>query len=86
MDASGVPAQTLPDGPASALEWRTAPLWGLGLRDTVNGNAGLLHDGRAANVLEAVLWHGGVATRARERFTSLPADARTALIAFLNSL
>jgi CxxC motif-containing protein (DUF1111 family) len=72
--------------PATASEWRTPPLWGIGLRATVNGNSGLLHDGRAANVLEAVLWHGGEATRIVATFMSLSAVDREALLAFVQSL
>lgn len=72
--------------PPSASEWRTPPLWGLGLYATVNGNTGLLHDGRAANVMEAILWHGGEASQVRERFAALNADERAALLAFVESL
>jgi CxxC motif-containing protein (DUF1111 family) len=70
----------------SASEWRTPPLWGTGLLATINGHTGLLHDGRAANVLEAILWHGGEAEATRERAMQLSADDRAALIAFVMSL
>jgi CxxC motif-containing protein (DUF1111 family) len=77
-------------GPASATEWRTAPLWGLGLVGTVSGRAndklGLLHDGRAATILEAVLWHGGEGERAKQAFIALQPADREALLAFLASL
>ena len=71
---------------ATGREWRTPPLWGLGLVPTVNGHATLLHDGRARDVVEAILWHGGEAEAAREGFRSSPKDERAALIAFLRSL
>jgi CxxC motif-containing protein (DUF1111 family) len=66
--------------------WRTAPLWGLGLVESVNGHLLLLHDGRARGFAEAILWHGGAAEPARERFRALPAADRDALVAFLRSL
>ncbi len=75
-----------PDFAASATEWRTAPLWGLGLAQTVLPYSSFLHDGRARTLAEAVLWHGGEAERARERFRTLAADERAALLAFLRSL
>jgi CxxC motif-containing protein (DUF1111 family) len=75
-----------PEGVASGSEWRTAPLWGLGLSEQVNGNAFLLHDGRARNAEEAILWHGGQAQAAREAFRRLPAAMRDALLAFLAAL
>ncbi len=67
-------------------EWRTAPLWGLGLMQTVNGGLYLLHDGRARSFEEAILWHGGEAQSARQHFLQLEEDERTALIAFLETL
>lgn len=75
-----------PDYQASGSQWRTPPLWGLGLLPTVNGHGTLLHDGRARNVLEAILWHGGEASRSREAVRRLPAAEREALLAFLASL
>ncbi|MCC6766138.1 MAG: thiol oxidoreductase [Deltaproteobacteria bacterium] len=75
-----------PDHLASGSEWRTPPLWGLGLVLTVNDHLFLLHDGRARGFAEAVLWHGGEATSAREAFRALPADDRAALVRFLESL
>lgn len=74
------------DFEAGARDWRTAPLWGLGLSAAVNGNAFLLHDGRARNLTEAILWHGGQAQRSRDAFARLPAEERAALVAFLHSL
>lgn len=75
-----------PDFEADGREWRTAPLWGLGLMHTVNGHELLLHDGRARGPAEAILWHGGEAEAARERFRALPKADREALLAFLHSL
>ena len=75
-----------PDGSATGTEWRTTPLWGIGLIQRVNGHDRLLHDGRARGLAEAILWHGGEAERAREAFRTAPAADRDALIAFLNSL
>jgi len=74
------------DGDASGREWRTPPLWGIGLIDTVNGHTRLLHDGRARSIEEAVLWHGGEARRSRDAFVAMPARERAALLAFLRSL
>lgn len=74
------------DGDATGREWRTPPLWGIGLVETVNGHTRFLHDGRARNLEEAVLWHGGEAQRARDAYSVLPPAERRALLAFLNSL
>jgi CxxC motif-containing protein (DUF1111 family) len=71
---------------ASGREWRTPPLWGLGLVPTVNGHRFLLHDGRARGHAEAILWHGGEAQPSREAFRRMSAADRQALIAFLESL
>jgi CxxC motif-containing protein (DUF1111 family) len=75
-----------PDGLATGSEWRTAPLWGIGLVPVVNHHARFLHDGRARGLAEAILWHGGEARGARERFRRLPARERRQLVAFLESL
>lgn len=75
-----------PDYLASGSEWRTPPLWGIGLTPVVNGHTNFLHDGRARSLLEAVMWHGGQATPAREAVRSAPATDRSALLAFLNSM
>ena len=75
-----------PDGHASGSEWRTAPLWGLGLVHTVNPRATYLHDGRARTPAEAILWHGGEASSSRDKYMELPAHDRAALIAFLESM
>jgi len=74
------------DGDASGREWRTPPLWGIGLLETVNGNQNYLHDGRARTIEEAVLWHGGEAQRSRDAFALMSAEERAALLAFLSSL
>jgi CxxC motif-containing protein (DUF1111 family) len=75
-----------PVGDASGSEWRTAPLWGIGLTETVNGHTNFLHDGRARNLLEALLWHGGEAEAARDRVVAATPDERQALLRFLESL
>ena len=67
-------------------EWRTPPLWGLGLHQVVNGNAALLHDGRARSIEEAILWHAGEAEPSAAAFRALPARQRAQLLAFLGSL
>jgi CxxC motif-containing protein (DUF1111 family) len=74
------------DFDASGQEWRTAPLWGLGLQALVNGHTRLLHDGRARDASEAILWHGGEAERAKEAYRNMSREERAALLAFLDSL
>jgi CxxC motif-containing protein (DUF1111 family) len=71
---------------AGGREWRTAPLWGIGLVSTVNGHSYFLHDGRARSLEEAILWHDGEARAARDAFVVMPAGERAAVIAFLSSL
>jgi len=71
---------------ASGRDWRTPPLWGIGLTQAVSGHTQFLHDGRARNLMEAVLWHGGEAQAAQQRVLSFNAEQRAALLAFLNSL
>lgn len=73
-------------GVANGREWRTQPLWGIGLTETVNGHTFFLHDGRARNLKEAILWHGGEAQNARDGFANLEQTDREALIRFLESL
>ena len=75
-----------PEGEAGGREWRTPPLWGIGLTETVNGHTLFLHDGRARNLLEAILWHGGEAEASRQRVAAMTREERAALLAFLNSL
>ncbi|MEE4801914.1 di-heme oxidoredictase family protein [Pseudomonas alliivorans] len=71
---------------ATGREWRTPPLWGLGLTAAVNGHTQMLHDGRARNAMEAILWHGGEAQAAQRQVLAFNAEQRKALLAFLNSL
>lgn len=73
-------------GLARGNEWRTTPLWGIGLQETVNGHTYFLHDGRARNLKEAILWHGGEAEASKRLFMQLPQSDREALITFLESL
>ncbi|WP_412471140.1 di-heme oxidoredictase family protein [Halobacteriovorax sp. RT-2-4] len=74
------------EGLATTREWRTPPLWGLGLVKTVNGHTRFLHDGRARNLQEAILWHGGEAKQAKNNFIKLTKKDRDDLIKFLRSL
>ena len=75
-----------PDFLATGNEWRTPPLWGIGLIETVNGHTRLLHDGRARDFSEAILWHGGEGEESRDAFRNMSKKERDALIAFLKSL
>ena len=75
-----------PDFRASGRQWRTPPLWGIGLIPDVNGHQRLLHDGRARGVLEAVLWHGGEAEASRRQVLNFSAEERAALVRFVESL
>tara|TARA_E500000331_G_scaffold87365_1_gene82924 strand:+ start:11730 stop:13100 length:1371 start_codon:yes stop_codon:yes gene_type:complete len=75
-----------PDFLAGPRDWRTPPLWGIGLSAQVNGSTNFLHDGRARNIQEAILWHGGEAKTSRDLFADMSKDERNALIAFVNSL
>jgi len=75
-----------PDFKAGPRDWRTAPLWGVGLSGTVNGQSALLHDGRARDVTEAILWHGGEATASRDAFSKLPKADREALARFVEAI
>jgi len=79
-------ADGFPEGRASGQEWRTPPLWGIGLTHTVSGHTYFLHDGRARNLLEAVLWHGGEAEAQKQTVIDMPPEDRAALIRFLESL
>lgn len=74
------------DASSENREWRTPPLWGLGLLETVNGELSFLHDGRARTFEEAILWHGGEAASSRRGFMALDAEERQALLTFLTSL
>ncbi|WP_255467849.1 di-heme oxidoredictase family protein [Reyranella sp. CPCC 100927] len=75
-----------PDFAAGPRDWRTPPLWGLGLTAIVGDQASYLHDGRARTVIEAILWHGGEAQASADSFRALTAIERDALLAFLNTL
>ena len=75
-----------PAGTATGREWRTAPLWGIGLTETVSGHTFFLHDGRARGLLEAVLWHGGEGQASRDAVVAMRPAGRRALLRFLNSL
>ena len=79
-------ADNRPDFQADGNEWRTPPLWGIGLAQTVLPYSGYLHDGRARTLEEAILWHGGEAEDARETFRTLEESDRLALVQFLRSL
>ncbi|WP_246307887.1 di-heme oxidoreductase family protein [Chitinibacter bivalviorum] len=75
-----------PDGRANGRQWKTPPLWGLGLVPTVNGHSRYLHDGRARSLMEAVLWHGGEAEASKQAVLKLNASDRANLEQFLKSL
>ena len=75
-----------PDFMASGREWRTPPLWGIGLTKQVGQHNFFLHDGRARGLMEAILWHGGEARAARKQVLAMAKADRDALIAFLESL
>ncbi len=79
-------ADNRPEFKATGNEWRTQPLWGIGLIETVNNHTFLLHDGRARSVEEAILWHGGEAEQSKNNFKNLIKEEREQLIAFINSL
>lgn len=79
-------ADDRPEWDATGREWRTAPLWGIGLTQTVSGHSRYLHDGRARSLTEAILWHGGEAEAIRETFRTLSPADRAALLKFLESL
>jgi CxxC motif-containing protein (DUF1111 family) len=79
-------ADNRPEARATGTEWRTPPLWGIGLTAQVSGKTEFLHDGRAQTLLEAILWHGGEAQASRDTVITMPAADRAALIAFLESL
>ena len=75
-----------PEGQADGFEWRTPPLWGIGLTQTVSGHEFLLHDGRARNVEEAILWHGGEGSSSSDAYSKLSRSEREWLIEFVRSL
>jgi len=75
-----------PDFKANGFEWRTSPLWGIGLSKIVNGHNNFLHDGRARNFTEAIMWHAGEAEKSKQKFAKMTKAERTALLKFLESL
>jgi CxxC motif-containing protein (DUF1111 family) len=75
-----------PDFKASGSDWRTPPLWGVGLSMQVNASNSFLHDGRARNLLEAIVWHGGEAKAARDKFVNFTKQQRNELLFFLESI
>ncbi len=79
-------ADSLREGDASGAEWRTTPLWNIGLTEGVSGGRAYLHDGRARSLEEAILWHGGEGEASKEAFRTMPQEDRAALVAFLESL
>lgn len=79
-------ADNRPDYKATGKEWRTTPLWGIGLFQKTNGTPYYLHDGRARSIEEAILWHGGEAENSKNAFMQLSKDDRDRVIKFLNSL
>jgi CxxC motif-containing protein (DUF1111 family) len=79
-------ADNRPDFLANGNEWRTSPLWGIGLFFAVNKHTNYLHDGRARNIEEAILWHGGEGEKSKNKFKDLKKEERQALIKFLSSL
>lgn len=85
-DMGAALADNRPTFKATGRQWRTQPLWGIGLTQLVNPSGQFLHDGRARNLMEAIMWHGGEATASREYVRNLSATDRNALIAFLQSL
>jgi CxxC motif-containing protein (DUF1111 family) len=79
-------ADNTPDFKATGTEWRTPPLWGIGLIETVNSHTNLLHDGRARTIEEAILWHGGEAEKSKNIFVNLTSEERTKIIDFIKTL
>jgi len=75
-----------PDNMANGNEWRTPPLWGIGLTEIVNGHSNFLHDGRARTLMEAIMWHGGEAESSKQFVRNLAAGKRSSLIKYLQSL
>ncbi len=79
-------ADNRPDFKANGREWKTKALWGIGLTEIVNGHTDFLHDGRAKNVTEAILWHGGEGEKSKNKFKALSKKERAQVIEFINSL
>jgi CxxC motif-containing protein (DUF1111 family) len=85
-DMGAALADNLGEQQATGAEWRTAPLWGIGLTTGVSGGEAYLHDGRARTLEEAILWHGGEGERYMQAFRRMPLVDRNALLMFLKSL
>lgn len=79
-------ADNRPEFEADGYEWRTAPLWGIGLTKAVNGHNNFLHDSRARNYTEAIMWHGGEAENEKNNFAQLNKAQREAVLKFLGLL
>ncbi len=79
-------ADNRPEARATGTEWRTPPLWGIGMTQQVSGHTYFLHDGRARSLLEAILWHGGEAQSQRDAVVDMDPNDRKALLRFLESL
>jgi CxxC motif-containing protein (DUF1111 family) len=79
-------ADNRPDHLADGKEWRPPPLWGIGLTKTVHNHTFFLHDGRARNLMEAIMWHDGEAEKSKDYVNQLSKEQRDYLIEFLNSL
>ena len=79
-------AEPMSQGDAAGSEWRTPPLWGVGTMKKVSGHTSLLHDGRARDVLEAILWHAGEANGSRQKFVDLSTQQKRELLAFIKAL
>ena len=79
-------ADNRPEFKASGRDWRTQPLWGIGLSETVSGPLAMMHDGRARSVAEAIMWHGGEAKVSRDAFRDMPKADRDALVKFVESI
>ena len=80
-------ADNYPEGEATGNQWRTTPLWGIGLTETVTGGkAYYMHDGQAKTLTEAIKLHGGEAEKSRQKFEKFSANDKAALLTFLRSL
>jgi CxxC motif-containing protein (DUF1111 family) len=79
-------ADNRPEFLANSNEWKTRPLWGIGLTAVTSGHTSFLHDGRARNLTEAILWHGGEAEKSKEDFKKLSTKDREMLLSFIQSL
>ena len=76
----------VPEFQAEGNEWRTPPLWGIGLTKIVSGRESYLHDGRAESLEEAILWHGGESLESKNKFKNLDINQRNQLLKFISSL